>query len=49
MNTIKNKVYASLLILAGIVPTILVNDATALIFFGCFAVPMFFSKKSWFC
>lgn len=49
MKTLENKICASLLISAGLVPTILVDDATALVFFAMFAVPMFFSKKSWFC
>lgn len=49
MKTFENKVYASLLMLGGTIPVLIDGDATALIFFGCFAVPMFFSKKSWFC
>lgn len=46
--TIKNKLGAIALILAGLVPCWLDNDATALVLFAMLAIPMFFSKESWF-
>lgn len=48
MKTLKNKFYATGLILAGIVATIVSEeDATALIFFSCIGVPLFFAKENW--
>lgn len=44
---IKNKIYATLLLVVGVVSTALSNDATLLLLTGMFAVPMFFSKKEW--
>lgn len=43
MNT--NKVVAILLLLIGVMSVILTLDATALIFFMIFAIPLFFEKK----
>lgn len=47
METLKNKFYALVLILVGIVATIVSGDATALVFLSAIAVPMFFAKKNW--
>ena len=47
MKTLKNKVYASLLILAGIVGVVLTGDGTALVLFSCFGIPLFFAKDNW--
>lgn len=47
MNTLKNKVYATILMAAGLVPVFLMKDLTVLVFLGCFAVPMFFAKENW--
>ena len=46
-KTLKNKIYAVLLVLAGMVPMAIDNDATALVFLGAIAVPMFFAKEPW--
>lgn len=46
--TIKNKLGAIFMILVGLVPCWLDNDATALVLFSMIAIPMFFSKKAWF-
>lgn len=47
METLKNKVCASLLLLAGMVPVVMEGDGTALVFLGFIAVPMFFAKTNW--
>lgn len=48
MKTLKNKLYASLLILEGVVATIVTEgDATALVLFSVIGVPMFFAKEPW--
>lgn len=47
METLKNKVCASLLILGGIVPILIEGDGTALAFFSFIAVPLFFAKENW--
>lgn len=47
MKTLKNKLAAVTLLSAGIVSTILSEgDATALVFFGFIAVPLFFAKEN---
>ena len=46
-KTFKNKLYAILLIIVGIVSTMIEGDATILAFLGIFAVPMFFAKEPW--
>ena len=47
MKTFKNKLYAVGLMLSGSVPTFLEQDATALVFIGMIAVPLFFAKENW--
>lgn len=47
MKTLKNKLCAITLMGAGLVPVFLMKDLTALVFLGCFAVPMFFAKENW--
>lgn len=46
-RTFKNKVCALALLIAGMVPVWIDGDGTALIFFGCLAIPMFFAKENW--
>lgn len=45
-STKKNKIYALILIIIGIIPIFIEKDATPLIFFLFFAVPLFFAKKN---
>lgn len=47
IRTFKNKVCALALLIAGMVPVWIDGDGTALIFFGCLAIPMFFAKENW--
>lgn len=49
MKTIKNKICAVLMILLGLMPVFLIEDATALIILGCLSIPLFFAKKNWVC
>ena len=44
----KNKLGALVLIGIGALAAFIEDDATALVLFLFFAVPMFFSKKNWF-
>lgn len=46
-RTLKNKLYALLLIGCTLPVIFLEGDATATIFVGTFAVPMFFAKENW--
>lgn len=46
-KTLKNKMYATLLMIAGVVPTMIDGDATFLVFAGCIAIPLFFAKDNW--
>lgn len=46
-RTLKNKLYALLLIGCTLPVTFLEGDATATVFVGMFAVPMFFAKENW--
>lgn len=46
-ETLKNKLYALLLIGATLPITLLEGDATATVFVGLIAVPMFFAKENW--
>lgn len=46
-DTIKNKLSALTLIAVGVVPVMLYEDATALVFFGVIAIPLFFAKENW--
>ena len=46
-RTLKNKLYALLLIGCTLQVMFLEGDATATVFVGFIAVPMFFAKESW--
>lgn len=46
-KTFKNKVCALVLLIAGMIPVWIDGDGTALLFFGCIAVPMFLAKDNW--
>ncbi len=46
-ETFKNKVCATLLTIAGLIPVFVDGDATFLVFTGCIAIPLFFAKKNW--
>ena len=46
-RTLKNKLYALLLIGCTLPVMLLEGDATATVFVGFIAVPMFFAKESW--
>lgn len=43
-----NKLCALTLVGVGVLAGLIENDATALILFLFFAIPMFFSKENWF-
>ena len=47
MKTWKNKLSAIILLACGYVGVLIDNDATALVLFTMFAVPLFFAKKNW--
>lgn len=47
MKTLKNKLYAILLLVCGYMPVLIDKDGTALVFFGCIAIPLFFAKENW--
>lgn len=47
METLKNKVYAIILMVLGFIPVIIEQDATALIFLSVFAIPLFFARRNW--
>lgn len=44
--TYKNKIAAAFLLMIGMTPVWFDNDATALLFYGIFAVPLFFYKEN---
>ena len=46
-ETLKNKVYATILMTAGVVPMFIDGDATFLLFGGAIALPLFFAKENW--
>ena len=46
-ETLRNKFYAILLIACTLPVMFLDGDATATVFVGMFAVPMFFAKENW--
>lgn len=46
-ETLKNKIYAVLLILCTFPIVFLEGDATATVFVAMIAVPMFFAKENW--
>jgi hypothetical protein len=47
MKTLKNKLYAVVLLICGYLPALIVKDATALVFLALIAVPLFFAKENW--
>lgn len=49
MKTLKNKLYAVIMLLCGCVPTFMEQDGTALVFISMFAIPLFFAKENWIC
>ena len=46
-ETLRNKIYALLLIGCTLPVIFLEGDATVTVFVGMFAVPMFFAKENW--
>ncbi len=46
MKTWKNKLCAIVLLAAGYMGVALENDATALVLFAMFAIPLFFAKEN---
>lgn len=46
-KTLKNKLYSLLLIACTLPVIFLEGDATATIFIGLIAIPMFFAKENW--
>ncbi len=46
-ETLRNKIYAVLLILCTLPIVFLEGDATATVFVGMIAIPMFFAKENW--
>ncbi len=46
-KTLKNKIYAALLITIGMVPVVIDGDGTFLVLAGCIGIPMFFAKDNW--
>ena len=44
MKTLKNKLYAVVLLICGYLPVLIDKDATALVFFAFIAIPLFFAK-----
>lgn len=49
IETWHNKLAAMFLLACGLLGVAIERDATALVFLMCFAVPMFFSRRDWFC
>lgn len=47
METLKNKLCAIGLLTCGGLSTLMADDATALVFIGMIAVPLFFAKENW--
>lgn len=47
MKTLKNKLYAVVLLICGYLPVLIDKDATALVFLTLIAVPLFFAKENW--
>ena len=45
MKTLKNKLYAVVLLICGYLPVLIDKDATALVFFAFIAIPLFFAKE----
>ena len=44
---VKNKIYAVLLVLLGVVPILIEGDGTCFILFLLLGVTLFFSKENW--
>ncbi len=49
MKTLKNKLYAILLLMAGYVPVLIDGDGTALVVLAFIAIPLFFAKENRIC
>lgn len=47
MKTLKNKLFAIVSLACGYAGVLIENDATALVFFGMIAIPLFFTKENW--
>lgn len=47
MKTLKNKLYAVVLLICGYLPVLIDKDATALVFFAFIVIPLFFAKENW--
>lgn len=47
MKTLKNKLYAIILLICGYLPVLIDKDATALVSFAFIAIPLFFAKENW--
>lgn len=47
MKTLKNKLYAVVLLICGYLPVLIDKDATALVFFAFISMPLFFAKENW--
>lgn len=47
MKTLKNKLYAVVLLICGYLPVLIDKDATALVFFAFIEIPLFFAKENW--
>lgn len=47
MKTLKNKLYAVVLLICGCLPVLIDKDATVLVFLALIAVPLFFAKENW--
>lgn len=47
MKILKNKLSAIVLLACGYTGVLIENDATALVFFGMIAIPLFFAKENW--
>lgn len=46
-SLIKNKLYALVLILIGVVPILIERDGTFFVFALTIGLPLFFSKENW--
>lgn len=47
MKTLKNKLYAIILLICGYLPVLIDGDGTALVLFGFITAPLFFAKENW--
>lgn len=48
-KTLKNKIYAMLLMTVGILSTTIDSDATFFVLTFSIGLPMFFAKENWIC